>query len=471
MHKQTSFVRRVVVTTLAMTFVTASGMAQQTPHAEVDATQRATAEGSSEAESADTSEPEPSEQTEPTATEAPQTDAPEPPTDAAPGELAQPPPKAAAADTPPAGPRSDWGGTTAPLTTPPSPPARTPQPTVPSPPARAVEYPRFEPSLRLMTGFEYRSETRYATQSNIETHRYGFFLSQARAQLEGKLEKRIKLELSAELADAYDADLVTSSNRPLYLRDAFMNLRLKRALQITLGHFKRPVSALEHRNAGDLQVRGRGLTNDLIVEDNAWGDRGLGVQLWGKFDFLGARWALGVFDPAWAPAVASRPKGADVLARLSVEPIDGFSLGANGGFKTLDTPPFDEYETFYGVGGDIELEVSGLSVLVDALYAQLPQVAATLAEQTGFGIVALAAYDIGLTAAFTLEPVVLGEYSDASVDHQDTETVRAIAGLNLLVHETLRFMPQVEVVRWLGSSSELSPSEGTATYLMVSLAL
>jgi hypothetical protein len=320
-----------------------------------------------------------------------------------------------------------------------------------------------------MTGFERTSETRFAVQTKLTSERYGFFLSQARAQLQGKLSKRIELELSAELADAYDAEVVTTANKPPYLRDAFLNLRLRRAFQVTLGHFKRPMSALEHRNAGELQVRGRGLTNDLVIEDNAWGGRGLGMQLWGKIKSIRSRWAVGVFDPAWAAQASTRAKGADVLARYSIEPIEGLTLGVNGGLKTLDTPPFDEYETFYAAGGDVELEFGGLNFLADFLYAQLPQPVSGLNAQSSSGVVGLLSYDIPIGQEFALQPVALGEYADASTAHENSETLRTVIGLNLLVHETLRIMPQAEIVRWLGDPSELSPSQGTAIYLMVSL--
>lgn len=346
-----------------------------------------------------------------------------------------------------------------------------PDATVPAIAAPAPEYPTFQPSLRLMTGFERSSEARFASGGNLENERYGFFLNQARAELEGQLTKRISLEVSADLGDAYDADTIDTGNAPPYLRDAFVNLRLKRWFRITAGHFKRPMSALELRSSGKLEVRGRGITNELVVEDNSWGGRGLGMQLWGKLDFLETNWAVGVFDPAWAPRAANRPKGADALARLTVEPVTGLTLGANGGTKTLDTPPYDEYHTYYALGADLKLEVLGLSFLADAVWAQLPQVAAGLEHQSALGVVGLVSYDISLSGVLTLQPVLLGEYADASTDHARSSTVRGVAGVNWLVHDTLRIMPQFELVRWLGEPSELSPSEGTNLYLMLSLAI
>lgn len=335
----------------------------------------------------------------------------------------------------------------------------------------APEYPRFRPSLRVMTGVEWSREQRFSSAGRLESEEYGFFLSQVRAQLQGKLTKRIEAEVSAELADAYDAGVVSTSDRPLYLRDAFINIRAKRYFQIRAGHFKRPLSALEHRNAGKLQVRGRGLTNDLIIEDNAWGGRGLGAQLWGKLKVLPLTWSLGAFDPLWAPSSASRPKGLDLLGRISLEPIDGLTVGLNGGLKTVDTPPYDAYDTFFGGGGDIEVESHGFYLLVDGLVAQLPLPASDLDSQTAFGVVALMSYDVELTPDFALQPALLGEYSDASTDHSDSETLRAVVGVNGIIHDTLRVMPQVEVVDWLGSPSTLSPTQSLTAYLMLSLEL
>ena len=332
-------------------------------------------------------------------------------------------------------------------------------------------YPRFVPSLRVMTGFEWSREQRLGASERVETEDYGFFLSQVRVQLAGKLNKRLTAELSADLADGYQPASVAASDGPAYLRDAFANLRLKRAFQMRVGHFKRPLSALELRSAGVLQVRGRGLTNDLVVEDNAWGGRALGAQLWGKLKLIPATWAIGGFNPLWTASAATRPKGVDLIARVTLEPSEGLRIGANGGLKRLDTPPFDDYDTFFAAGGDVQLKGHGFSLLVDALYAQLPLPAADLAEQAAFGVVALVSYDIALSKNFTLEPVLLGEYSDASTEHARSETARGVVGLNLISYQTLRLMPQVEVVDWLGEPSSLSPPQSLSAYLMLSLAM
>lgn len=326
--------------------------------------------------------------------------------------------------------------------------------------------------MRLMTGVEWSREQRFGTQGTIETTAYGFFLNQARVQLEAHLSKRIEAEISAELADAYDAGAVaTSSDGPLYIRDAFANLRVKRAFQIKAGRFKRPFSALELRSTGALQVRGRGLTNDLVIEENAWGDRALGVQLWGKLKLVPATWAIGAFEPLWAPNAATRPKGMDVIARATVEPTPGLTVGASGGLKHLDAPPFDGYQSYTAVGGDVQFKSHGWSLLIDALYAELPLPAADLTEQSAFGTIALLSYDIPLLENFALQPVVFGEYFDASTEHSQSESWRWVAGINALIHETLRIMPQVEVVDWQGDPSNFSPPQSLTAYMMLSLEL
>src|SRR5690606_18089699 len=136
-------------------------------------------------------------------------------------------------------------------------------------------------------------------------------------------------------------------------------------------------------------------------------------------------------------------KGLDVIARATVEPTAGLTVGASGGLKHLDIPPFDGYESFYAVGGDVQFKSHGWSLLVDALYAELPLPAADLTEQAAFGVVALLSYDIALLDDFALQPVVLGEYFDASTEHSNSESWRWVAGVNGLIHETLRIMPQV----------------------------
>jgi hypothetical protein len=319
--------------------------------------------------------------------------------------------------------------------------------------------------MRLITGFERESTRDYTARGIDEPERYGFFLGQARVQLQGELTKRIDIEISAELSDGYDP----STNKPQYIRDAFLNLRPERELQVRAGLFKRPLSALEHRNSGKLQVRGRGLTNSFIVEDNAWGSRGLGLQLWGEFKKLDIEWAVGAFDPFWAPDSNTRPKGADLLARAAIEPVQGLTLAVNGGLKTLKYPSNDRYQPYHVVGGDVELEVGSFFLLIDGLYAELP--VGSVDDQAAMGLVGLTSYDVPLSPHVVLQPVLFGEYFDSSVDHSNSETLRTIVGLNWIFHETLRIMPQVELIHWLGDPSEFSPTEGLTPYLMFSLAM
>jgi hypothetical protein len=322
--------------------------------------------------------------------------------------------------------------------------------------------PDVEVGLRVIGGFRYRKRTLEDDAT------YGFQARQARGSLKLRLGKRLYTRLSAEFTDG-----IGSGSGVRFLRTAVLEYRHSKALRLTVGRFKRPFSYLQLQSTADLPVLDRGLTNQLIVEDSAWGDRGIGAMASGKLKSAKLGWALALTNAA--PDTLTT-QGVDAIARLTWSPVEMFTIGVNGGNKYLD---FDEgRKHFQAIGGDVALKVAGLEVQVEGAVADRPWQASV-----AFGVTSLISYTQRLSKNWQLQPVVFAEYADANAEYGRNESVRFIGGINAIVREQLRIMPQYKLTNSLGepllsapgSSPEFNAinpwNEGYELSLMISLAL
>jgi hypothetical protein len=320
-------------------------------------------------------------------------------------------------------------------------------------------------NTRVMTGFELERERPPATIGGDSQTDYGFFLDQARLELEVEYDK-LQAEVSFDLGDAIRPATSTGSfDDPPYLRDAFLNLRVKKYFRVRAGRFKRPYSRLELTSSGVLPFRGRGLLNGLIVEDAQWGGRALGLMLWGKAPGR-INWYAGASNPEWKPDGDEEANGLDALARVEWEQSDNFVVGINGGHKLAVRTGLPDTNTNAG-GADVLVQLDKLNVMLDALLAELPNAGMQGHTALAYGAVLFASYDVPLTSRLALQPILLGEYADADGDFSGTEAVRAIIGLNLLWDQYLTVMPQVELVRPLGTPSAQNPWVSSESYYVM----
>jgi len=340
----------------------------------------------------------------------------------------------------------------------------------PATPEPVPQGPVMKWEARVMTGFELERERPSEDQNGERVTDYGFFLDQARLSLEAEW-KDLSLDVSGDLADAIRPKTSSAAfNKPPYLRNAYLNYRVHKAFRIRVGRFKRPISGLEMTSSGDLPFRGRGLANGLILEDGQWGDRALGLMLFGRLPGK-LRWYVSATNPSWAPDGDIESNGVDAIARLEWAPADIVELGVSFGHK-LEVRAETEYNG-NAASVDAALNVAGLRVALDAVLAQLTtQETEEVAAPTAYGLVAYATYQIPLGGELALEPVLLGEYADADSEFSNTEAVRAIIGCNLRVAEHLRVMPQVEIVRPVGTAAAINPwSSGETYYVMMTAQL
>jgi hypothetical protein len=334
----------------------------------------------------------------------------------------------------------------------------------------AAEVPLLKWEARVMPGFELERERPSEEQGGDAQTDYGFFLDQARLSLEVEW-KDLSLEVSADLADAIRPRTSSAAfNKPPYLRNAYVSYRVHKAFRVRAGRFKRPFSALERTSSGDLPFRGRGLSNELILEDGQWGDRALGLMFHGRLPGK-LRWYLSATNPSWAPDGDLESNGVDAIARLEWEVAGIVELGASFGHK-LEVRAEREYNG-NAASFDAALNVAGLRVALDAVLGELTtQETMEVEAPTAYGLVGYATYQIPIGGDFALEPVLLGEYADADSEFSRTEAVRAIIGCNFRVADHLRVMPQVEIVRPIGTAATVNPwSSGETYYLMMTAQL
>jgi len=319
---------------------------------------------------------------------------------------------------------------------------------------------------RVMTGFEVERERPSDEQGGPRVSDYGFFLDQARLSLEGEW-KDLEFDVSVDLGDAIRPKTSSASfSQPPYLRNAYLNYRVHKAFRIRAGRFKRPFSALELTSSGDLPFRGRGLGNDLIVEEGQWGDRALGLMFWGRLPGK-LRWYLAAHNPGWAPDGDIEVNGIDAIARVEWEAVESvLELGLSLGHKLEARPDLDVNGN--GASFDVALHAGNFNVALDAMLAQLTnQASEDVDAPLAYALVLHSTYVIPLGGDFALEPVLFGEYAEADAEYSRTEAVRIVAGFNFRVADHLRVMPQVEIKRPLDTAAAENPWQSGETYYVM----
>lgn len=297
--------------------------------------------------------------------------------------------------------------------------------------------PELELGTRIMAGFRYRKD------ADEDEGRYGFNVRQVRVSMKLKWKKRWSTRATVDFSDG-----LSPGTGVQYLRNAFLEYKHSSALRIRVGRYKRPFSNLELQSTGDLPILNRGLLNGLIVEDSGWGDRAIGAMASGKYKPAGLGWTVSLTNPNPGNLVA---QGIDTIARVTWEPLaDVLQVGVHGGNKYID---FDAGPThFQGGGGDITLRVAGFEWQLEGMMADLPW-----RNSIGYGATTLLSYTHPITKHLKLQPVVFGEYADSNKDYSKNESVRFQGGVNLVIRDRFRIMPQVRVTRAVGDALRSAP--------------
>jgi hypothetical protein len=278
-------------------------------------------------------------------------------------------------------------------------------------------------------------------------------LRQARVGVDARYLDILRVRISIEFSD-----LLEKPKPGKVLRSAWANIRIHPYFQIRAGNFKRPYSRLELRGFKSIPFVGRGLFNNLAVEDLGWGDRAVGMQVWGdlalaKPGLERLRWQLSVTNNALSGA----PHGFDAHARLTYDATPWLSFGVNGAFKSVQDPLADEptcrstwkrgsecRRNVFAAGGDVALELAGLYASAEVNLAQ------DWLNADGspwmLGALGYASYEIPITQQTRLQPVVFAEYVDSNLSYDQSQAIRAGTSFNILWTKYLRIIPQVEFI-------------------------
>lgn len=315
---------------------------------------------------------------------------------------------------------------------------------------RSLTPTEFKVKARVISGWEYEDERPRGGQPGADQTDFGFFLQQARLGVEAEWGKTLELELEADFSSASP------------LRDAYLNYRFARAMQLRVGRFKRPFSRLELVGAGRLPIRSRGLGNALIVEDMGFGDRSVGVELWGQLRSLGLDWSFSASNPP-----PNQP-GVDLHARLAYDAAKWLEIGIGGAHKIVDNRATLQRDFIAGnaASADFRVRHGELYLVVDGMLGEsLAFPSRPLAGTVG----GYATYDVAVGDSFSLQPVLSMEWVDSDLEFSRSEAIRAVIGLNgLWQGHTFRVMPQVELVRPLDPAQATAWVERDTFYVMFS---
>jgi hypothetical protein len=255
---------------------------------------------------------------------------------------------------------------------------------------------------RVMTGFDVERVHPDGTQPAVDDDTEpGFFLDQARLVVEGDIHEDVRAELSADLESG------------VALRNAYVNWKAEREAQVRIGRFKRPLSRLANQSIGELPFRKRGLFDDLIMEDEQWGDRALGAMLHGK-PTKQLRYHFAVMNPA---VMGSGIEGVDVIARVEYAPIERLVFGLGGAHKWTERFKDGPNLSLNAASIDVALETSGFYAAVEGTVAQNanpPLVAGSSSPRVALamGVIAYAGYYATLADDVRLGPVAVFEWMD-----------------------------------------------------------
>jgi len=287
-----------------------------------------------------------------------------------------------------------------------------------------------------------------------------FLVDMARVTFEWRQFKLIRTKVQADLDQLFGQGDAKS-----LLRDAWVQVAPLKWLKIRLGQLKRPFSRLERRSRGRLETVGRGLSNELIVEDLGFGDRDLGFQLGGRIGkrSRGMEYAVGVFNGPGKNAEEFDLDGSkDIVVRVEGTPVKWLSMGLNGSFKFFDVASVDYYpEHAWMFGTDLRVKFRGFRLLAEGLfgrnhdrclYADNPTDCRVLNKNPdipyAWSAVLMAAYKFNLYRKWKLklQPVLKGEVlvPDSTVD--DGQVWSFSIGTNLFITRYARLMVHGEFV-------------------------
>jgi hypothetical protein len=292
---------------------------------------------------------------------------------------------------------------------------------------------------RIHAGWDYQhlSGPDAPTAADERSSNY-FLVRRSRLKVQWRPERWLKAQLQIDPIAGWNAEL---------LKDAYVQLTPWRPLRLRVGQFKKPFSGLELRSPARLKVISRGPGNDLIVDNLNFGDRDLGLMLYGRLvESVRLDYAIGAFNGQIPDARSERDK--DLVGRLRIRPIKMVSIGLSYSHKFFNPEDEDAPEHAWATGGDVRFRFFGVRLHTEVLVAENYEGTAS-SDPLALDVVGILSYRrrIPVSWGFALEPVFKFELLDADTDVADDEILLYTAGLNLYFGEYFRLMVDAEFSR------------------------
>lgn len=235
------------------------------------------------------------------------------------------------------------------------------------------------------------------------------------------------------------AKVVLEASGKVSVRDALLELDGPSGLELSIGRFKGPVSAIERASAWILPSIDRGAVAEVLEE---------GLALTGRRDGLELRWQRKKRGPAVLAVVsqsvattgdaAARPlsEGAGLSAALRGEVSLGSVARIGAVVSNREVNYVSDVGRYWAAGLDAELDLSerglGLRAWIDVLAGQSHLAAASAEDPTSFfASQAIAGYKLGgaTRSDFYLEPYVLAAYLNPDLEHRLDHVLDTSVGL------------------------------------------
>ncbi len=235
------------------------------------------------------------------------------------------------------------------------------------------------------------------------------------------------------------AKVVLEASGKVSLRDALIELDGPRGLELSIGRFKGPVSAIERASAWILPSIDRGAVADVLDD---------GLSLTGRREGVELRWQRKKRGPAVLATVsqsaattgdaAARPlsEGAGLAAALRGEVSLGRVARIGAVVSNREVNYVSDVGRYWAAGLDAEVDLGerglGLRAWIDVLAGQSHLGAASADDPTTFfASQAIAGYKLGgaTRGAFYLEPYVLAAYLNPDVEHRLDHVLDTSVGL------------------------------------------
>lgn len=318
----------------------------------------------------------------------------------------------------------------------------------------------FEIGARLHAGWDLDHTTQSSTTvddtgarqtSSEEVYENEFYIKRARLKFEFFPVRWLLGVVQLEATEVVDGTL---------LKDAYIHLSPVRQLQVRIGQFKKPFSAMELRSPSKRRLINRGPGNDLIIEDLMFGSRDLGVQLSGRLvKSIKLEYAIGAFNGS-GPNLGDPGRSKDVAARLQIRPHKRLEIGTNGSFKFFDDSERQARKPSWAwaAGLDLRLKIKGLRFSLEGLAGQnhLAYLEATDNSSITagnppefFGVLAEISYkhDFMVSWGFAIEPAFKAEFLEPTTVFTSDEVMAFTPGINTYFGKYFRLMINGEFIR------------------------